>query len=59
MAHCLIASTDLAANLIGRGNARKAARILFAAVQNRRLTKHLIYTLLEDVLDAVFGKGKG
>ena len=41
--------TDLAANLIGRQNARKAARLIFAVLQNRRLTKHLIYSIAEDV----------
>lgn len=38
---------DLAANLVGRENARTGSRRLFAALQNKRLNKHLIYTLLD------------
>jgi len=34
-----LACADLAANLIGRHNARQGARRLFAVLQNRRLNK--------------------
>lgn len=40
---------DVAASVIGRSNARRGARRLFAVLQNKRLTQHLIYTLLDDV----------
>ncbi|KAK9900670.1 hypothetical protein P389DRAFT_157250 [Cystobasidium minutum MCA 4210] len=46
---------DVAASLIGRSNARRGARRVFAMMQNRRLLQHLIYTLLDDVICEVFG----
>lgn len=42
-------TADVAASLIGRSNARRGARRVFAMIQNRRLLQHLIYTLLDDV----------
>ncbi|KAN0065083.1 tRNA (guanine-N(7)-)-methyltransferase (tRNA(m7G46)-methyltransferase) [Thecaphora frezii] len=42
---------EVAANLIGRENARRGSRRIFTTVQNKRLNKHLVYTLLELVLD--------
>ncbi|KAK4058531.1 tRNA (guanine-N(7)-)-methyltransferase (tRNA(m7G46)-methyltransferase) [Microbotryomycetes sp. JL221] len=45
---------DVAANFIGRSNAKQGTRQLFAMIQNRRLNKHLIYTILEEVLAVVF-----
>ncbi|KAI5479855.1 structural protein MDM1 [Pseudohyphozyma bogoriensis] len=45
---------DVAANLIGRANARQGARRLFAVLQNRRLNRHLIYSIVDAVLNAVF-----
>lgn len=41
--------TDLGANMIGRSNARRGARRLFAVVQNRRLNQHLLYTIVDEV----------
>jgi sorting nexin-25 len=40
---------DLAANMIGRSNARRGARRIFAVLQNRRLNQHLLYTILDEV----------
>lgn len=39
--------TEIAANMIGRQNARKGVRCIFAMLQNQRLNKHLLYTLLD------------
>ena len=35
--------------MIGRSNARRGARRLFAVLQNRRLNQHLIYTIVDEV----------
>ena len=43
--------SDLAANMIGRSNARRGARRLFAVLQNRRLNQHLLYTIVDEVSD--------
>ena len=40
---------DLGANMIGRSNARRGARRLFAVLQNRRLNQHLLYTIVDEV----------
>ncbi|GAA5909872.1 hypothetical protein JCM6882_002038 [Rhodosporidiobolus microsporus] len=45
---------DVAANLIGRHNARQGARRLFATLQNRRLNKHLIYSVVDEVIAVLF-----
>ncbi|KAH9175493.1 PhoX domain-containing protein [Lactarius sanguifluus] len=39
---------DLAANMIGRSNARRGARRIFAVLQNKRLNQHLLYTILDE-----------
>ena len=44
-----IALADLAANMIGRSNARRGARRIFAVLQNRRLNQHLVYTIVDEV----------
>ena len=44
-----IVGIDLAANMIGRSNARRGARRIFAVLQNRRLNQHLAYTILDEV----------
>lgn len=43
------AIVDLAANMIGRSNARRGARRMFAVLQNRRLNQHIFYTILDEV----------
>lgn len=45
---------DLAANMIGRSNARRGARRIFAVLQNRRLNQHLLYTILDELVTALF-----
>lgn len=40
---------DLAANMIGRSNARRGARRMFAVLQNRRLNQHIAYTVVDEV----------
>ncbi|KAI7944814.1 hypothetical protein MJO28_010509 [Puccinia striiformis f. sp. tritici] len=40
---------DYAASILGRSNARLATRRSFSMFQNRRLNKHLIYTILDEV----------
>ncbi|GAA5943128.1 hypothetical protein JCM10213_006220 [Rhodosporidiobolus nylandii] len=45
---------DVAANLIGRHNARQGARRLFAVLQNRRLNKHLMYSIVDEVVAVLF-----
>ncbi|GJN87525.1 hypothetical protein Rhopal_000476-T1 [Rhodotorula paludigena] len=45
---------EAAANLIGRHNAKQGARCLFAVLQNRRLNKHLMYSVLDEILAVLF-----
>ncbi|KAF9531921.1 PhoX domain-containing protein [Crepidotus variabilis] len=45
---------DLAANMIGRSNARRGARRIFAVLQNRRLNQHIMYTIIDEVFFALF-----
>lgn len=45
---------DLVANMIGRSNARRGARRIFAVLQNRRLNQHIAYTVVDEVFAALF-----
>jgi len=45
---------DLAASLIGRSNARRGARRIFAVLQNKRLNQHLVYSLLDEIVQCIF-----
>lgn len=45
---------DLAANMIGRSNARRGARRIFAVLQNRRLNQHIAYTVVDEIFAALF-----
>ncbi|CAG8699267.1 5666_t:CDS:2, partial [Acaulospora colombiana] len=45
---------ELAANMIGRSNARRGARRMFAVLQNRRLNQHLVYTVFDEIMAALF-----
>lgn len=45
----IIPTADLAANMIGRSNARRGARRIFAVLQNRRLNQHIVYTIVDEV----------
>ncbi|KAI1793120.1 PhoX domain-containing protein [Ganoderma leucocontextum] len=47
---------DLAANMIGRSNARRGARRIFAVLQNRRLNQHLVYTVVDEIFAALFSE---
>jgi sorting nexin-25 len=40
---------DLVASVTGRSNAKIAARTIFSVLQNKRLNKHLIYVILDEV----------
>ena len=35
--------------MIGRSNARRGARRIFAVLQNRRLNQHIAYTIVDEV----------
>jgi sorting nexin-25 len=35
--------------MIGRSNARRGARRIFAVLQNRRLNQHIVYTIVDEV----------
>jgi sorting nexin-25 len=35
--------------MIGRSNARRGARRIFAVLQNRRLNQHIAYTIIDEV----------
>ncbi|KAH9824220.1 PXA domain-containing protein [Melampsora americana] len=54
IAYQSIVDTDLAASVLGRSNARRGVRRLFSMCQNRRLNKHLIYTIIDEVLRTLF-----
>jgi sorting nexin-25 len=45
---------DVAANMIGRSNARRGARRLFGALQDRRLNQQLVLCLLDEIFDVLF-----
>lgn len=45
---------DVAANMIGRGNARRGARRVFGALQDRRLNQQLVLGILDEIFDVLF-----
>jgi hypothetical protein len=45
---------ELAANVLGRSNARKGARRIFAVLQNRRLNQHIAYVIIDEVTLPIF-----
>ncbi|KAF9432855.1 Intermediate filament protein [Entomortierella beljakovae] len=45
---------DLLGNMVGHQNARRGARRVFAAFQNRRLNQQLVYTTLDEVIEAMW-----
>jgi len=49
---------DLVASILGRSNARRGARRIFSILQNRRLNQHLLYTILDEVIQALFPETK-
>lgn len=50
----LTTRADLAASVLGKTNARRGARRLFAVYQNQRLNRHLAYCVLDELIRAVF-----
>jgi sorting nexin-25 len=52
----LLTETDIAANMIGRSNARRAARRVFGVLQDKRLNQHLILKIMDEVINALFTK---
>lgn len=47
---------DVAGSVVGRLNAQAASRRIFATLNNPRLNAHLMFTLLDEVIDVVFGE---
>ncbi|BEJ14621.1 hypothetical protein CspHIS471_0403880 [Cutaneotrichosporon sp. HIS471] len=45
---------DVAANMIGRGNARRAAHLVWGALQDRRLNQHLVLCIFDEIFGALF-----
>ncbi|KAL7424773.1 tRNA (guanine-N(7)-)-methyltransferase (tRNA(m7G46)-methyltransferase) [Cryptotrichosporon argae] len=45
---------DVAANMIGRSNARRAGRRVFGALQDRRLNQHIVLSILDELFGALF-----
>lgn len=45
---------DVAANMIGRGNARRAAQLVWGALQDRRLNQHLVLGMFDEIFGAMF-----
>ncbi|KAI2628288.1 PXA domain-containing protein [Xylaria nigripes] len=45
---------DLAGNVVGRANAQAASRRIFATLNNPRLNSHLVFTIMDELLDIVF-----
>lgn len=45
---------EVAAHFVGRDNARRAARRTWALLQNKRLNKHIVYTLIDLVVEDLF-----
>ncbi|KAH9206844.1 PXA domain-containing protein [Leptodontidium sp. 2 PMI_412] len=46
---------DLAASVVGRVNAQAASRRIFATFNNPRLNAHLAFTMLDEIVDVLFG----
>ncbi|KAI4170434.1 MAG: hypothetical protein LQ343_004937 [Gyalolechia ehrenbergii] len=49
---------DAAGNVVGRGNAQAAARRIAVAVNNKRLMAHLVFEVLDEVVDVLFPTGR-
>jgi sorting nexin-25 len=45
---------DLAASVVGRANAQAAARRIFAVANNQHLNMHLVYTILDEIVQVLF-----
>lgn len=47
---------DLAASVVGRVNAQAASRRISATLNNSRLNVHLVYTLLDEIINIIFNE---
>ncbi|KAJ8116093.1 hypothetical protein ONZ43_g4515 [Nemania bipapillata] len=47
---------DLAGNVVGRVNAQAASRRIFATLNNPRLNSHLVFTLVDELINIVFAE---
>ncbi|KAI1327385.1 PXA domain-containing protein [Xylariaceae sp. FL0255] len=45
---------DLAANVVGRVNAQAASRRIFATLNNPRLNSHLVFTIVDELVNILF-----
>jgi sorting nexin-25 len=50
---------DLAGNVVGRANAQAAARRIFATLNNQPLNTHLVFTMLDEIVQVLFGANPG
>lgn len=48
---------DLVGSVVGRSNAQSAARRISAVMNNRRLNEHLAFTILDELVEGIFGEG--
>ncbi|KAK7513845.1 PXA domain-containing protein [Phyllosticta citriasiana] len=46
---------DLAGSVVGRANAQAASRRVLATLNNQRLNTHLVFSLLDEIIQTVFG----
>jgi len=49
---------DMAASVVGRANSQAAARRLSATMNNARLNQHLVFTILDEVVNVLFDPTK-
>ncbi|KAH8158622.1 hypothetical protein CIB48_g9622 [Xylaria polymorpha] len=47
---------DLAGNVVGRANAQAASRRVFATLNNPRLNSHLVFTIMDELVDIIFAE---
>ncbi|KAI0505516.1 PXA domain-containing protein [Xylaria bambusicola] len=47
---------DLAGNVVGRANAQAASRRIFATLNNPRLNSHLVFTIMDEIVDIIFAE---
>ncbi|KAF2202702.1 hypothetical protein GQ43DRAFT_479670 [Delitschia confertaspora ATCC 74209] len=45
---------EVAGSVVGRGNAKEASRRLFSTLNNQRLNTHLVFTILDEVVQVLF-----
>ncbi|KAI8626493.1 PXA domain-containing protein [Xylariaceae sp. FL1651] len=45
---------DLAGNVVGRVNAQAASRRVFATLNNPRLNSHLVFSIMDELIDVLF-----